>query len=319
MSRQFSDDFTELLVRQRGVFARWQLSGMPVDLASAMASLRRGRYQRMHNGVYASFTGPPRREAELWAAVLRAGPEAALSYETAAELDGFAVTPARLIHVTVPSAKRVARIPGLIVHRSGRLDVARHPSRTPPRTRVEETALDLAENSSTFDDAFSWISRPCSKRLTKAAILLQAMSSRSRVRWRTELSLALTDIGDGVLSLLEYRYVRNVERPHGLPRGKRQALIIRGSQRQYLDNLYEELGLGVELDGQAYHPAEERWRDISRDNALAAEGILVLRYGWGDVTERACQSAAQFAAVARQRGWRGTLCPCGPACPVAQG
>jgi hypothetical protein len=318
MSRQLSGDFHALLVRQCGVFARWQASEWAADLDLVKVSLRRGRFQRLHNGVYAAFTGPADRDAKLWAAVLRCGPGAVLSHQTAAELDGFATAPTRLIHVTVPLARRMTRVAGIAVHRSGRLDVARHPSRTPPRTRIEETALDLAQLSASFDDAFGWISRPCVRRLTKPPLLLEAMNSRSRMRWRAELALALADIAGGVLSPLEWRYVHNVERPHGLPAARRQVLIIRGLRRQYLDNLYEELGIGVELDGQAYHPAEERWRDISRDNALAADGLVVLRYGWADVTVRACQSAIQLGAVARSRGWLGALRACGPACPVAR-
>ena len=119
-------------------------------------------------------------------------------------------------------------------------------------------------------------------------------------------------------SPLEYRYVHNVERPHGLPAAQRQALISRWPRRQYLDNLYQEFGIGVELDGQASHPTEERWQDIGRDNALAADGILVLRYGWGDVHNRPCQVAIQIGGTAAKRGWSGVLRRCGPTCPVAR-
>jgi len=318
MNEQLSDDFGDVLARQRGVFARWQVSAMGLDPGVVAASLRSGRFQRLYTGVYAAFTGSPCREAELWAAVLRAGPDAVLSHQTAAELDGFAPGPSRLIHVTVPLAKRVVRVPGIALHRSGRLEKARHPARTPPRTRVEETALDLAQLALTFDDAFSWISRPCAKRLTKPPLLLRAMMSRSRVRWRAELTLALANIAEGALSPLENRYVRNVEQPHGLPAAKRQVVITRGSGHQYLDNLYEEFGIGVELDGQAYHPAEERWRDIGRDRALAAEGVVVLRYGWRDVTDQACEAAMELGSAAQKRGWLGSLRPCGPTCPVAR-
>jgi hypothetical protein len=316
MTNQLSDDLGDLVARQSGVFARWQLDASAPELGAVAASLRSGRYQRLYTGVYAVFTGPPRREAELWAAVLRAGPGAVLSHQTAAELDGLVVEPSRLIHVTVPYTKRMARVPGIVVHRSRRLESARHPSRTPPRTRIEETTLDLAQLAASIDDAFGWVSRACSRRLTKPPLLIQAMNSRGRVRWRTELMLALGEIAEGVLSPLERRYVHHVERPHGLPAAKRQVVVTRGTRRQYLDNLYEEFGIGVELDGRAYHPAEERWRDISRDNALAADGILVLRYGWGDITDRACQSAIQLGEAAHQRGWSGTLVPCGPTCPV---
>ncbi len=316
MRERISDDLDELLASQSGVFARWQLSAQAPELGVIAASLRSGRFQRLYTGVYAAFTGPPGRRAQLWAAVLRAGPAAALSYQSAAELDGFAAEQGRLIHVTIPPEKRVVRVPGIVVHRSARLTQARHPSKTPPRTRVEETALDLAQVADSLDDAFGWISRACTRRLTKPPLLVQAMKSRRRFRWRAELMLALDEVAEGMLSPLERRYVHNVERPHGLPVPRRQVVIFRGSQRQYLDNLYEEFGIGVELDGQAYHPVEERWRDIGRDNALGAEGFLVLRYGWGDVTDRACQSAVQIGAAAIKRGWSGNLVRCGPACTV---
>jgi very-short-patch-repair endonuclease len=318
MTGQLPDGLLAVLAVQCGIFARWQANALAVDRGVIGARLRSGRWQRLHQGVYAAFTGRLCREAELWAGVLRAGPHAVLSFHTAAEVDGFAAGPSRLIHVTVPRAQHLARVPGMVMHRSGRLEAARHPLRTPPRTRVEETALDLAQMAATLDDAFGWISRPCARRLTTPPLILQAMQSRSRIRWRAELTSALADVADGVLSPLEHRYVRNVERAHGLPAAKRQVVIARYPRRQYLDNLYEEFSIGVELDGKAYHPAEERWEDIGRDNALAAGGILVLRYGWADVSDRPCQVAAQIGEAAARRGWPGSLRRCGPACPLAR-
>jgi hypothetical protein len=316
MARHLPAQLLELLDVQGGVIARWQAGALGLDLQAVETRLRSGRWQRLHLGVYAAFTGGPSRHAELWAAVLRAGPRAVLSHQTAAELDGFASRPSKLIHLTVPLAQHMVKLSGVAVHRSARLDLARHPARTPPRTRVEETALDLAQLAPTFDDAFAWISRPCNARLTTPALIRAAMQSRGKVRWRSQLDLALSDITDGVMSPLENRWVRNVERAHGLPAAQRQVLIIRDRAPQYLDNLYAELCIGVELDGQAYHPVDERWLDIRRDNALAADGILVLRYGWADVSGQPCKTAAQFAEVARQRGWPGTLRRCGPSCDV---
>src|ERR1700761_6359436 len=91
--------------------------------------LERGRWQQLHRGV---FTGPPRRETWLWAAVLRAGPSAVLSHLTAAELHGLLDHPAGSIFVTIPSARRV-EVPGLIVRTSARIAQAQQPNRHPPR------------------------------------------------------------------------------------------------------------------------------------------------------------------------------------------
>jgi hypothetical protein len=66
--------------------------------------VRSGRWRQIHPGVYATFSGDLTRRTRLWAAVLSAGPGAALSHETAAELHRLADKPAEPIHITVPAA-----------------------------------------------------------------------------------------------------------------------------------------------------------------------------------------------------------------------
>ena len=112
--------------------------------------------------------------------------------------------------------------------------------------------------------------------------------------------------------------MHGVERAHGLPPARRQARRRHGSGNRYLDNLYEPFGLCVELDGNAAHPAEGRWRDTRRDNANLAQGTRTLRYGWPDVTEYRCRTAAEVAEVLRSQGWTGTLRRCGPGCTAVE-
>ena len=72
-----------------------------------------------------------------------------------------------------------------------------------------------------------------------------------------DLPDALADLrpgAQGVHSLLEYRYVSRVERPHGLPPGRRQRAVTRAGRCQFQDVAYEEYGVLAELDGQAAHP-----------------------------------------------------------------
>lgn len=107
----------------------------------------------MHAGVYAVFSGEPGRAAVLWAAVLRAGPGAMLSYQTAAELAALTDTPGMPVHVTIPDCRRITSIPGLVIHVSGRAGQARHPALTPARTRIEETVLDLTQLATTAEAA----------------------------------------------------------------------------------------------------------------------------------------------------------------------
>ena len=276
--------------------------------------LRTGSWRQLHSGVYATFTGEPSRTAVFWAAVLRSGLDAVLSHQSAAELHRLTDRSSTIVHVSVPTGRRVRSAAGVMVHRSNRIEAARHPTLLPPRTKVEETVLDLTQTSSTFDEAFHWLCQACGGRLTTASRLRAALSQRKKLRYRGEILTALVTIADGVHSNLEYHYVRGVERAHRLPIACRQAKLIPGERRCYLDNLYRDFGVAVELDGQAAHRIQDRWRDVHRDNALTSMGIITSRYNWADVTERTCQVAAEVATVLRNRGWRGTLRPCRPEC-----
>lgn len=318
MASELLPHLADLAWRQRGVLTTRQAieGGLTMDLLRSRVD--RGLWQRLHAGVYAVQSGQPDRDAVLWAAVLKAGRGAMLSYYTAAEIAGLAEGhhADRLIHVTVPGSRRISRIQGTVLHWSDRAEQACHPVLTPPQTRVEETVLDLASSAVTVDDAYGWITRALGRRLTTQARLLDAMKLRGRLRWRRELTEALAADMAGVHSALEHRYLRDVERPHHLPAAVRQARVRSGGRTEYRDALYEAYLVAVELDGLAAHPADQRWPDIRRDNAAAAAGVITLRYGWLDITQHPCQVAAQVVEVLRVRGFTGGRA-CSAGCPVS--
>jgi Transcriptional regulator, AbiEi antitoxin len=303
-----------LLEMQAGVLTRQQALAAGLTQKAIVARLRSERWQRLHAGVYATFSGPPPRPAVLWAAVLRAGPQAVLSHETAAGLYGLLDDPGPVIHLTVPSGSPIRRPAGAVVHYSRQLDQTRHPVLAPPRTRVEDCVLDLAATASCLDEAVSVIVRAVGRRRTTAAHIGVALARRPKMRWRTDITGALALAGDGVHSLLEYRYVTRVERPHGLPRGNRQRAVVRAGRRQYQDVSYDDYLLVVELDGQLAHPLEASWRDARRDNLNAAAGLATIRLGYVDVSEHACASAAVVSRALQLRGWPGAARPCTPVC-----
>lgn len=309
----------ESLVRlQDGVISRPQAVGFGLSPDVLDRLVRSGRWQPLRRGVYLTHTGDPSRAAVLWAAVRYAGPGAALSHGTAAEL--FKIDDRRdsRVHVTIPTERRVHSAGDLIVHRSSWVAEAIHPSLQPPRTRVEYTVLDLVEAAATFDEAVGIVCAACQRRLTTADRLAAAMTKRKRMRWRAEVAKVLGDVDAGAHSLLEYRYLHLVERPHGLPRATRQAKVSDANGSRYLDNLYGDFGLCVELDGLQAHPDDQRWQDVRRINKIAEHGLITLRYGWSDIDLRPCETAVQVGAVLRGRGWPGQVRPCAPACAARQ-
>jgi predicted transcriptional regulator of viral defense system len=307
----------ELARWQSGVVSREQLLDGGLSAQMVKRRIDRGRWQRLYLGVYAVFNGPPPRDAWLWAAVLRAGPGAVLSHQTAAELHGLIDSPAEAIYVTIPSTRRIDA-PGLIVRTSGRVDVARQPCREPPRTTVEETVLDLVQLARTFDEVCGWITRACGRRLTTEEKLRTTLAMRKKMRWRAELDDILAAAEDGIHSALEYRYVRDVERAHGLPRSRHQVRVVINGKTVYRDAYYDKYRLAVELDGRVAHPDEERWRDSRRDVMAGTQGVQTCRYGWRDVYGDPCGTALLQAQILRERGWRGTPRPCSKGCPVGR-
>lgn len=166
MTGELDEPVRDLLERQCGVLTGAQALGCGMTRKQVEARLRSGRWPRLHPGVYATFTGDPRGSALLWGALLRAGDAAVLSHHTAADLHGLTVSPATAIQVMVPSGQRVSAISGVALHYSRRVAQARHPVRTPPQTRIEETVLDLAAGAPGPDEALGWIFRACGSRKT---------------------------------------------------------------------------------------------------------------------------------------------------------
>lgn len=323
MSTNTQRDWLFTLNAQSGIADRSQARQAGFSRRAVTHRLQSGEWRRVHRGVYATFTGPVHREARLWAAVRRAGPGAMLSHETAAEVHGlsrpFAVE--AKIHITVPLSRRPAQhrtIRGVVIHRSNQSRPERLPEWKLPRTRIEDTVLDLVAAARTFDEAYSWISRALSQKLVSAEMLREAMGTRRRIRWRGWLNEALTDAADGAYFPLERRYARDVERAHGLPKAQRQARRVIDGRTHYKDNWYTEYRVCVELDGPTYHQNERVRLDKRRDNLnLAVDAAQTYRFDPVDVTERACESAAMVAATLRRRGWQGQPHPCRrPGCTV---
>ena len=312
----------DLLSFQAQVVSNRQARGQGMSGHAIARRVRSGAWQRLHHGTYAAFSGTPSREARLWAVVLRVGPGAVLSHETAAEIHRLSDKPSSKIHVTVSASRNPARnhrIPGVVVHRARNVASERLPPWQLPRTPVAETVLDLADAARTFDDAYGWLARATGRELASVPQLRVALAARSRIRWRVLLAEALAEAQDGAMSPLERRYVRDVERAHGLPSARRQARRELAGGVRFLDNYYADFRLCVELDGRTSHPPEQKWADASRDNDnLFRDDVATMRFGLLDVTTRRCVQASRLAALFLRRGWDGVgLHPCNPQCTVA--
>ncbi len=303
----------DLLDHQSGVVARRQLVPLGLTDTDIRRAVRNRRLVPVHTGVYVNHTGPLSWSSRAWAAVLFYR-RSALCHRSALDLAGDP------IHVAIPAGRTGAELPGVVLHELGNLEQRVLWNLSPPRLRLEEAALDVAGSASTTAAAVAVVSDACGRRATTPERLLAALEQRQRTPRGVELRRILADAALGARSVLERDYLLRVERPHGLPRGRRQARDKLEGAGIYRDVLYDPVGVAVELDGVAWHSgAAARRRDMRRDLESAAAGVVTLRLGWHQVWDEPCPTAAQVVRVLVARGWQGQAHPCGPGCSLARG
>ncbi|PVZ08276.1 type IV toxin-antitoxin system AbiEi family antitoxin domain-containing protein [Actinomycetospora cinnamomea] len=308
------DEWRRLREDQHEVVTRAQLLARGFTDGGIAAQVDAGRWQRLHEGVYALFSGPPSPDALRIAALLACRGVALLSHETAGELHGFvAPDAARPIHVTVPYGTSAFRSDGLRVHRSRAFVHIAAPGAVPPRTSRAHTVLDLAVGAPDAAEAMRRTHQLALDAGVPAAALERASELRRPPRYRRAIAHTVAMLRDGVLSALERRYAFDVEVAHGLPVGRRQSPVLVDGVRRYEDIAYDcPAGrVIVRLDGHRYHrDRESALLDRRRGLAAVLARAISLAYGWDEVTQAPCRTARELEAVLRLCGWEGTLVPC---------
>ena len=231
------------------------------------------------------------------------GDAARLGGLSAAYLHQWTPDPPAQLEVLVPASAGPPTVAGPWYFRRERDGVrSRAQIGSPPRLSVEDTVLDLIDDPDCdARSAVNWLTVAVQTRRTTPKRILRAVRNRHFARQRALIEDVLADVADGVRSPIELDYLRNVERPHGLPVGRRQAR--RGHTE--IDVLYDEFGLVVELDGRLGHTGMGRFRDMRRDNLATTEGLATLRYGHADVFGLPCEVALEVAGNLLRRGWTG--------------
>lgn len=315
-------DLEALLREQSGVVARRQLTDLGFAPHDVRRMLRRTALSLVHPGVYVDHTGPPTWQQRAWAGVLHAWP-AALCGPSALRAEhgpGRRHQEEELIHVAVEHGRRVADVAGVRVHRVLHLDDQVRWNLAPPRQRVEDATLDTALTvvARSTIDAIGVLSTSVAARSTTPLRLREALDRRSRVARRRWWCEVLDDLATGTCSVLEHGHLALVERPHALPRGRRQRRARASTGVVYRDVDYPG-GLVVELDGRLFHDSTRaRDADMERDLDAGLDGLRTVRLSYGQVFDRPCLTAAKLAALLRRAGWHGRPRTCGPGCPAAE-
>jgi hypothetical protein len=232
---------------QGGLVCRRQLLELGLTRTQAATNVDNGRWQRVHPGVYATFTGTLDPVQHVWAALLHAGRGAVACCSTALWLFRVLDEQPDPLHVSIPEARRVEPVPGVRLHRRralNRPETPVHPAAVPPRIRIEESLLDECAVRCEAD-VVGLVLRATQRRRTTPGRIAGALSTRAYQPKRSLIRDVLAEAEAGVASPLELHYRRRVEVAHRLPVGRRNLLDVdEQGRRRYRDVEYERWGPG---------------------------------------------------------------------------
>jgi predicted transcriptional regulator of viral defense system len=278
--------------RQHGVVSRGQLAELGLGRGAIDWRLAEERLLQVHRSVYAVGHRALAQRSWWMAAVLAAGPGAALSHRSAAALWDLRRGGPSRIEVSVGRQRRPRS--GITVHH-----VPLPPDETTvvdgiPVTTVARTLLDLA----------GVLPQPQLERAIERAEALRYADSPSldallhryptRPGTRTLRQIRARGITPTFTrSELEDRFLAFAD-AHGLPRPETNVWL--GDIE--VDFLWRAERLIVELDGRETHLTAAAFeRDRARDRALQAAGWRVVRITWRQLHEEAGALAKDLARL----------------------
>jgi hypothetical protein len=301
------EDLDQLLFRQADVLATWQAMRY-FSRGAIRHRLASERWQRVHRGVLVTRLGPLNREQRTWIGLLAAGDRrpALLGGLSALEAFGLQRFERDTVDVVVPATQRPRQPPAYVrIHRTNRLppcdvrDLADPPSTMPARALV-----DAARWASSDREARAIVAASFQQRLVAGDDVYQVLQRLSPIRRHRLIALTAADAAGGAHSLAELDFLA-LSRRAGFPEPTLQRVRHDASGRKrYLDVLYEEFRLHVEIDGAQHMDIRQAWADMQRQNVLWIAGERVLRFPAWLVRERPDEVIAQVRTALIAAGWR---------------
>jgi very-short-patch-repair endonuclease len=295
-SRRATD---RLFAGQHGLITRKQALEAGLSSRSIQHCLATGSWRQVHRGVYGLGGAPSTWHQRVLAACMAGGPSAAASHRSAATLWELPVG-TEGVELTIPETRHI-EIPGVIVHRSVRLeraDVRRCDGI--PATSLARTVVDLAAVLSRAE-LNALLDHVLGERRVSASQLhrcLERLGNRGRrgTRALADLLASRRTGRRSPESAFEWRLLRALS-ANRLPSPIPQYVIRLPSGRTArVDFAYPEARLVIEADSYRYHAGLTSWsRDRARNNHLIALGWRVLAVTVNELREDPESVAEQVA------------------------
>jgi very-short-patch-repair endonuclease/predicted transcriptional regulator of viral defense system len=273
---------------QFGLVTSAQLSELGMSRQGVRTLESRGALERLGGRVWRLAGHPPSHRQRLLAAVLGAGPGAAVSHMAACAWWRFAGITPGAVEVSVERPVQRCDIAG-VVHRVRDLspvDVDRR--EVVPVTTPSRSLIDAAPRmtSAQIADVLDAAARDGTIDLAHLRWRLDELRRRGRPGIRRVVAALPPEPRPREESWLERRLTRLIARA-GLPRPRLQVPLRHSGGTARVDMYYPHARLVIETDGHGSHATRrERQADAERDARLGAAGYRVLRFTYEDVVRR---------------------------------
>lgn len=246
-----------------GLVTRAMLRQAGLTRGQVRSQLERGAWRAV--GIHTiSITGAePVGRARWWWALWESGQHAALDGVTSLLAAGLKGWTEAMVHVSVPNNATVRPLADVRHHRPRQL--GRVIDTALRRTAPEVAAIRAAQWARSDRAAATLLAMVVQQRLLLPATLLEAWSAVRNSARRDFLTAVIGDICDGAHSLAELDFAA-LCRQRGLPEPTRQAMRAGVNGRVYLDVLWEELGVHVEIQGVHHNQGLAGIDDALRSN-----------------------------------------------------
>jgi very-short-patch-repair endonuclease len=294
-----------LAAEQAGVISRIQLYEIGVTRHEVRANLVARRWRRVGRQSVAVHTGPLGDDEMAWAAVFEAGPRAFLDGASALKASGLKKFDVDRVRVSVPRGARVRRVTGMDIRQTRRWDEEdRAPGNGVPRSRPEVAAVRGALWARSDRQAALLVTMTVQQGLCTPEALAVEMLRIRRAPRRRFLHGVVLDLLGGARSLGEIDVAAECRR-RGLPEPTRQVVRRAPNGTYYLDVLWEDWGVVLEVDGIHHAWAQNVVQDALRHNDVTLQRDVVLRLPLLGLRVAADDFFAQVEQALRSRGWRG--------------
>ena len=284
------DKIAKMAAEQHSIFTRNQARGAGLSRATIALRIQRNRWVEVSKDVFQIAGTPATDRSTVMATVLSAGPDAVATASTALALHGV-----RDFHL-LPASVAASRRP----HTNAMFGVV-ETFRLPETHRTTIDNIPCATVARALFDLSGEIGPRALARAVDAALaarlvtvpeirqVIDDVAERGR-RGSPRLRTVVEERAESYqppTTRLEARFLELIAEA-GI--GEPELQVSLGGRIGWIgvvDFAWRNSGVIVETDGDTYHNSvTDRGNDERRDRALEAEGWIVLRFNWNDVTKR---------------------------------